>query len=414
MDKPLFRLEVLQKKHQRLTGTINLIQPAPVRWLTLLLLFIVVTGLFFLINGEYSRKQQVRGVLQPTSGVIRVQVQGNGMVSRLLVQDGQMVVAGAPLAEIISQRFGQQQTELSATLLAQAERVLQQLQSEQQQLKAQQQLALQQVASEIHSLELQVEELKSEQKTLVERQTLNIEQLARLQTLSGSGFISVLELNRQQDQLLALQQQDKSMRSQLLQLQQQLSSQQNLQASLPSQHQQALAALEQQVAQQQSRLAELSHQQKSVLIASVAGTVSTLQLKAGQQVSDGQLALSLLPENPQLEAVLYLPTAAIGFVATGQEARLRYHAYPYQRFGIFTGTVVDISDTVLLPTDLPELALPGPSFRVRVKLPSQTVLAYQKALPLKAGMTLEADLVTEKRSLMQWLFDPVYSLRGQI
>ena len=172
--------------------------------------------------------------------------------------------------------------------------------------------------------------------------------------------------------------------------------------------------MEQQVAQQQSRLAELSHQQKSVLIASVAGTVSTLQLKAGQQVSDGQLALSLLPENPQLEAVLYLPTAAIGFVATGQEARLRYHAYPYQRFGIFTGTVVDISDTVLLPTDLPELALPGPSFRVRVKLPSQTVLAYQKALPLKAGMTLEADLVTEKRSLMQWLFDPVYSLRGQI
>jgi len=413
MDKPLFRPEVMQRQQHRLTGNINLMQPAPVRWLTLLLVGIVVVTVIYLITGQYSRKQQVSGVLQPEAGVIRLQLQTSGVVSRLLVHDGEQVAAGAPLAEISSQRFGQQQAELSATLLAQGQQIREKLQNEKAQLLTQQQLALRLVGSDIHNLQAQLTELAAQQQMLIARLKLNAEQLSRLQTLSGSGFISALELNRQQDLLLSLQQQDKAMQAQMLQLQQQLVSQQNLAASLPAQHQQALSALEQQIVQQDSRLAELAHQQKSVLTAPVAGTVSTLQLKAGQQVQAGQLALSLLPENPQLEAVLYLPTAAVGFVAAGQQARLRYHAYPYQRFGIFTGTVLEISETVLLPTDLPELNLAGPSFRVRVALPAQSVLAYQKSLPLKAGMTLDADLVTEQRSLWQWLFDPVYSLRGQ-
>lgn len=413
MNKPLFRPEVMQRQQHRLTGNVNLVQPAPVRWLTVLLVSMVLIAVFYLVTGQYSRKQMVSGVLQPEAGVIRLQLQSSGIVSALLVEDGQQVVAGTPLAEISSQRFGQQQAELSATLLAQGRQVLEKLQSEKDQLIRQQQLAVARTAGDISNLQAQLAELSAQQQMLAARLKLNAEQLARLQTLSGSGFISALELNRQQDLLLSLQQEDKSMQAQMLQQQQLLANQQNLAASLPAQHQQALSALEQQIAQQESRLAELAHQHKSVLTAPVAGTVSTLQLKAGQQVQAGQLALSLLPQDPKLEAVLYLPTAAIGFVAAGQPARLRYHAYPYQRFGIFTGTVLEISDTVLLPTDLPELNLAGPSFRVRVALPAQSVLAYQKALPLKAGMTLDADLVTEQRSLWQWLFDPVYSLRGQ-
>lgn len=413
MNKSLFRPEVLQKQQHRLTGNINLVQPAPVRWLTAIVVSLVAVALLFLVTGQYSRKQQVSGVLQPQAGVIRLQLQSSGVVSRLLVRDGQQVAAGAPLAEISSQQFAADNAELAATLLSQAQTVLARLHDEKLQLQTQHQLASQRLVAEINSLQAQLTELAAQQNTLTERLQLNGGQLAKLKTLAGSGFISELEINRQQDLLLSLQQQDKSMRAQVLQLKQQLAGQQNQQQSLPAQQQQAIAALEQQISQQQSRLAELTHQQKSVLTAPLAGTVSTLQLKPGQQVNSGELALSLLPLDPQLEAVLYLPTAAIGFVAVGQEARLRYHAYPYQRFGIFSGQIVEISDTVLLPADLPQQQLAGPSFRVRVALPAQHVTAYQKQLPLKAGMTVDADLITERRSLWQWLFDPVYSLRGQ-
>lgn len=414
MNKSLFRPEVLQHQQKRLTGNINLVQPAPVRLLTAVLVSLVLIALVFLLSGQYSRKQQVSGVLQPQAGVVRLQIQSNGVVSQLLVNDGQIVSSGTPLVEIISQRFVGESNELSATLFAQAQSVLRDLQLERNQLLRQNELATQRLSDEVGSLQSQVTELLAQQQMLGQRVTLNQKQLDKLKTLSSSGFISELEINRQQDQVLSLQQQAKSMQTQVLQLQQELDSQRNQQKSLPAQQQQMLAALDQQITNQHSRLTELAHQQRSILTAPVAGTVSTLQLKPGQQVSSGQLALSLLPIDPELEAVMFLPTASIGFVAVGQEARLRYHAYPYQHFGVFSGTIVEVSDTVLLPTDLPDVQLAGPSFRVRVSLPQQYVLAYQKKLPLKAGMTVEADLVTERRNLWQWLFAPIYGIRGQI
>ncbi len=53
-------------------------------------------------------------------------------------------------------------------------------------------------------------------------------------------------------------------------------------------------------------------------------------------------------------------------------------------------------------------------YRVTVAIDHQTIEAYGKAVPLQAGMTLTADIILEKRSLIQWLLDPLLSLRGRV
>ena len=68
---------------------------------------------------------------------------------------------------------------------------------------------------------------------------------------------------------------------------------------------------------------------------------------------------------------------------------------------------------MLLPSEVAEVALQQPSYRLKVRLSGQSIQAYQRELPLKAGMTLQADLITEQRNLWQWLFDPILALRGQ-
>ena len=74
----------------------------------------------------------------------------------------------------------------------------------------------------------------------------------------------------------------------------------------------------------------------------------------------------------------------------------------------------EVSHTVLLPEEVTEMTLEEPSYRVRVRLSSQQIYAYNRELPLRAGMTLDADVITEQRSLLQWLFDPIYSIKGQL
>jgi membrane fusion protein len=47
---------------------------------------------------------------------------------------------------------------------------------------------------------------------------------------------------------------------------------------------------------------------------------------------------------------------------------------------------------------------------VIVKLDMQHVMAYGNPQPLQAGMQLEADILLDRRRLIEWVFEPVFSL----
>jgi membrane fusion protein len=40
--------------------------------------------------------------------------------------------------------------------------------------------------------------------------------------------------------------------------------------------------------------------------------------------------------------------------------------------------------------------------------------AFGKAFNLKSGMLFEADIMLEQRTLIEWLLEPIYSLRGRV
>jgi membrane fusion protein len=154
-----------------------------------------------------------------------------------------------------------------------------------------------------------------------------------------------------------------------------------------------------------------------VLRAPRAGIVSTLLMKTGQHVASGQPLLSILPAGSKLEAQLLVPSSAIGFVAQGDRVVLRYQAYPYQKFGQQYGKVVQVSRSALSPAETASLLgqnISTPLYRVLVALDRQTVDAYGKAEALKPGMALNADILLDRRSLWQWVFEPLYGLRQQL
>jgi membrane fusion protein len=410
----LFRPEAVARQQQRLQGEVSLTRPPALVWLTWLISAIALTSLVFLISGDYQRKQTAVGLLQPEQGVVRLHTHSAGVVSKLLVKEGEQVVPGQPLVQLSSRLYAEGQPELTATLLQERQLMLEALFTQKQQNQQKHQLMLTETRQKISSLELQLVELNQQISTFRERLKLNQQQVQQLQKLNGTGYISEIELNRQRDLVLSLQQQDKVLAGQQLALAEQLSQQQSLLQQLPLQYQQDITQLEQQISEHKNQLARLQHEQSHVITAPVAGVISTLLVKAGQQLEQGAVALSLLPMDHQLEAVLYLPTRAIAFIEVGQHARIRYHAFPYQRFGVHQAKIIEISSTVLLPNEVKDVTLTEPSYRLRLQLSAQQIRAYNRELPLKAGMSLEADIVTEQRSLLQWLFDPIYSIQGRL
>jgi membrane fusion protein len=188
-----------------------------------------------------------------------------------------------------------------------------------------------------------------------------------------------------------------------------LQSQRDRQAS-----QRAIAALEQDLVENEAR-------REVVVRAPQDGTVSAIAVEAGQSVSATQALAALVPAGSVLEAELYAPSRAAGFVKPGMQVLLRYQAFAYQKFGQARGTVREVASSAMRQDDL---QLPGavaangvagePLYRVRVKLESQAVSVYGRPQVLRAGALLDASILLERRRLYEWLLDPLYSAVGRV
>jgi membrane fusion protein len=191
----------------------------------------------------------------------------------------------------------------------------------------------------------------------------------------------------------------------------------------PLQTQAARGEIEREMASLEGASAENEAKRTVVIRAPEDGVVTAVLAGNGHSVAPGAALASLLPADARLQAQLFAPSSAVGFVRPEQQVQLRYQAFPYQKFGHHAGQVLQVSRTPLQATELASLPLPEslkatpsaePLYRITVALDQQAVQAYGKAQPLAAGMRLDADVLLDKRRLIEWLFEPLLSVTGRV
>lgn len=138
-----------------------------------------------------------------------------------------------------------------------------------------------------------------------------------------------------------------------------------------------------------------------------AGVVTAVMAHAGQVVTAGAPLLTIVPERDHLQAELLAPSRSIGFVRAGERVLLRYGAFPYQKFGQYWGTVVDVSHAALpegevrsvvsLPNNQPQT---DTFYRVTVLPDRPDVNVYGRSEPLQASMRVQASVLLDKRPLI--------------
>lgn len=148
------------------------------------------------------------------------------------------------------------------------------------------------------------------------------------------------------------------------------------------------------------------------LVSQASGKITSLQVKPGAAVAAARTLGIMMPEDSSLLAELWIPSSAIVFVSTGTEVRLMYQAFPYQKFDATHAKVIKIANSPTAPEDLPtRIAGEGrPVSNIGI-VGSAGHAAYGKSLPLVPEMQLEADLILDKRSLLDWLLDPLLAKR---
>ena len=413
----LFRIEALSHVGSSAHGVVLLARPLSYSILTLLFISIAATIISFFALSSYTRKVDVQGVLIPSHGLIKVIPAQTGLISESRVKEGQLVQAGDVLFVLSSDRQTAGQGNANQTISALLAARRDSLQREQTQLRLQDSQRLEAARHRAEDMTAEIRRIDDQAALQQRRIEIAKMTLKRYSDLAASNFVSPVQVQDKQAELLDQEQRLGELQRASAASARDLSTAQAEMRDLQVQIVRDQQASERSVSATEQDLTENEARRQILVQAPSAGTVTAITAEPGQTVTANQSLASILPAGYELEAELYAPSRAIGFLKSGMEVQLRYQAYSYQKFGQATGHVRDISRTALRPD---ELSLPGasaanePVYRVRVALDRQTVPTYGVDQPLRSGATLDGSIVLETRHLYEWVLEPLYTITGHL
>ncbi|RVU49449.1 HlyD family secretion protein [Rubrivivax rivuli] len=411
--RPLFRPEAVEAQRLQWLGGVQLVRPPSLAWLTAGVVVVALALGAFLSLAQYTRKATSPGVVVPDRGLIRLVPAAAGTVLERRVAEGQAVRAGDVLFVLALERplLSADAQAVVRRSLDERRRSLAEAAGAQQALAGTQRAALER---RLAAMEGELAQLDVEAGLQQQRLAMAEQNLARLQSLQADQFISAAQTQAKAEEVLGLKVAAQGLQRQRAALLRERAELEGERRALPLVAGAALGSLARDLAQADRDAVEQGAEQRLVVRAPQSGTVSTLLAEPGQSVSPASALATLMPEGAVLQAQLFAPSSAIGFVQPGQAVRLRFEAFPYQKFGQQPARVLQVSRTPLAASELAALALPAvgagaePLFRITVALEGEPVA------PLSAGMRLQADVLLERRRLIEWLFEPLLGLKGRL
>jgi hemolysin D len=164
---------------------------------------------------------------------------------------------------------------------------------------------------------------------------------------------------------------------------------------------------------------------RTQLFAPVGGTVQQLAVTTvGQVVTTGQQLMVVVPSGGPLLAEVYMNNADVGFIKVGQEVAIKVDAFPFTHYGVSHGKVIRIASDAIDEQDarraessatnlansanMPaSTAPPNFVFPVTVSLQQGDIRADGVNVPLTPGMTVTAEVKTDDRRVIDYLFSPI-------
>jgi len=387
--------------------------------------------LFFCVFGAWAWFGQVQevstapGKLIPKGEIYKVQPTAQAEVSKVLVREGEKVKVGQILAELdhrlqINEIVGLEESIQANQLeLFQTKGLINQTQLE---IQTRQAISTAQMQSQVAA----IAEVKTDSNTY--RQLLTDIQaemtayqgrLDRLQPLVDEGAIAkdhlfeVEQTLRQRQQTVTQNQGNLQKASaSVAQLQAKLAQTEAEGQQSQLEAQQKSQQLNIQISQLQSKIAAAENSLKAAktklkytfIYAPVSGVVTDLKVhNIGEVTKPGETFAEIMPNGASLVLSAFLPNQEAGFVKEGMPVRMKFNAFPFQRYGTVSGKVLFIAPDATIDEQLRS------GYRIEVAL-DQSTLGGKSNL-LKAGQTATAEVVTRQRRIIDILFEPLQQLQ---
>jgi membrane fusion protein len=413
--RKLFRQEAIDAQREKLLGEVSVARPVPLWVFTLLAAVFAVALVAFAFLGEYTRRERVEGFLALDAGAARIQAPEIGTVADLMVKEGDEVEAGAPIARLSLERStasGATSVELVQRELTQRATNLETEKERARQLAGQQR---EQIRTRIADLRKEIAQADVEIRLQQTRVASAREDFQRTQQLVKEGFFSDTQLTQKRNDQLDQQVKLETVRGKRTGLERELRAAETELPTIDTRASQQIDLLSRQKSELQQSMVQEEAKRETIIRAPITGVVTNIAVSRGASLAADAPIAMMLPKGSGLQAQLLVPTRAIGFVQPGNDVVLRYEAFPFQRFGQYHGKVEAISRTVWSAGEkVGSMTTREPVYRIDVALDRQSVSAGSQEFQLRPGMLVNADILLERRTVFEWVFEPVLQFKERL
>lgn len=412
--------------------------PLPGRVLRIIAIIFAVV-LVWAALGHLDIVARADGRLVPQTRLKVVQPFEGGRVASILVGDGDLVRAGAPLL-MMDTRLSEAdrrklQAELSSLALQRrrieaelAESPFERLESDEpseyvqvaEQYRAHRDAYLHSEAEHRAALD-QAQRDRAAAVEIAEKleETLGIyrQNEKMFESLGEKGFTSRIQVLEHQKARIEVEQDLRAQRFTIESLDAAITATRERLHSLRSSYRQELLDERQSLSRQTAQLEEELNKQeyRNELLALKApqdGVVMDLATHTeGTVVPAGTVLLRLVPVNEPLKAEVHLGNRDVGFVRPGQVARIKLASYEFQKYGTIDAEVERVSaDAIDSGAMTPEGAVPegrGLAYRTLLVLKAQGLERGGKRFELRPGMHVTAEITLGQRTVLEYLFSPI-------
>lgn len=324
------------------------------RWAQFFALGLIIFGAGGIIASYIIRIDEVinvEGKLVPSTGSYDVKTPAGGMLSKVMVKDGDLVKEGQILVEFDTRqaaadlkRFKTQKKELEVSTTS------------------------------------QLRLLEEREKIANAKFNTNSKILSRLQILRVAGAIEENAMLSQENQLLELEGQKVVIKEQILQTKSEyIQRRDNIDSNIFK--------------------SELQLQYETVRAAR-DGVVFESVASAKGVLSAGQTIMKIVPQE-KLKANVWITNKDIGYIKVGQKANVRVEAFDYTEFGAIKGTIESIGADVLPP----DAALNTYKYPVTISLDKNNLTRENIIVPVISGMAINANIKLRDKKLISIVSD---------
>jgi membrane fusion protein len=420
----LFRQEAVEAKREACFGRVQITRSLPANLVVAAGVLLLAISIAYAIVGHYTRRVNATGLILPRDGLLNLSSTVAGIVAASAAVEGQKVEKGQLLFVI-----DREANSVTGPTVRQAIESL-----KQQKALLQQQRDLRKVLAraEQEALQAQILNEEAQHAELAQQIAVNEENVRRLKAKSDqlaeanrNHIISDIAFQSQNTVYLEVLGRQGVVRQDYLQNEGRLVQAKANLAALDHKTEQSVNEIEQNILNVAQHIAENEAKQSIYVLAPADGTVTALRVHVGQGVDPNTILVTLLPSSGTMEANLFVDSSAIGFLRLGAPVLLRYAAFPYQKFGLYKGTV---TETTLAPISQ-DTSQTGPSspaagmssasekgslYRLVVTPQLPYVLAEGKQKKLEAGMQVQASIAVDRRHLYEWALEPLYQVQRSV